>query len=251
MFIDLGLPLLPAYSEIAMDVDENAIVSANLPLATLGDIAVRLPGATAIFRELNLDYCCGGQVTLEAAASSAGIDLDEIIARLLELESADAPPSESAALDTSSLIDLIVTRYHRVHSQELPELIRLAERVEEVHRGHISVPIGLALLLRTMLGELTVHMQKEELILFPHMRQGVMEGIGQPIAVMMSEHVAHGAQIEKLKAMTGNFQPPDDGCATWRALYAGLAKFEGDLIEHIHTENNILFPRFMSGDVGP
>lgn len=233
-----------------MDADESAVVQGNLPQTTLGDIAMGLPGATAVFRALNLDYCCGGQVTLEAAAASAGLDLDQVIARLRELERDGAPASGSATLDTSSLIDRIITRYHRAHTRELPELIRLAERVEEVHRGHASVPAGLAALLRAMLGELTVHMQKEELILFPHMRQGAREGIGHPIAVMMSEHEAHGAHIQTLKALTGDFQVPGDGCATWRALYAGLASFEDDLIEHIHTENNILFPRFTSGDAG-
>jgi regulator of cell morphogenesis and NO signaling len=209
---------------------------------TLGEIAVSLPGATAVFDAVNLDYCCGGQLTLKDAATAASLDLELLIATLAKLKRVEAPTS--ADLDTPTLVDTIITRYHRVHSQELPELIRLAEKVEQVHRGHPVVPAGLAALLKHMLGELTIHMQKEELMLFPRMRNGASQELLDPISVMMVEHVEHGAHLQALKNLTNNMQTPEDGCATWRALYAGITKFAGDLVEHIHTENNILFPRF-------
>jgi regulator of cell morphogenesis and NO signaling len=155
------------------------------------------------------------------------------------------PPAEP---DTASLIDTIITRYHRVHSRELPELIQLAERVEEAHRQHPSVPAGLAALLKRMLGELTVHMQKEELMLFPRMRKGSWPGIERTITERMAEHEEQAASLRALRALTHAFQVPDDGCATWRALYAGVAKFADDLVAHVHTENDILFPRFLAGE---
>jgi regulator of cell morphogenesis and NO signaling len=150
-------------------------------------------------------------------------------------------------LDTASLIDTIITRYHRVHSRELPELIQLAERVEEVHRDHPAVPAGLASSLKRMLGELTVHMQKEELMLFPRMRKGGWPGIERTVTERMAEHAEQAASLQTLRDLTHAFRAPDDGCATWRALYAGIAKFADDLVAHVHTENDILFPRFLDG----
>jgi regulator of cell morphogenesis and NO signaling len=168
---------------------------------------------------------------------------DESLANLTDLQPDDAPPS--ADLDTRSLIDAIITRYHRVHSQELPELVRMAERVEAVHRNHPAVPAGLAALLKHMLGELAIHMQKEELMLFPRMRNGGQPGLEAPLTVMMAEHEEHGAHLQALKDLTDDMRAPEDGCATWRALYGGIAKFADDLVEHIQSENDVLFPRFL------
>lgn len=161
------------------------------------------------------------------------------------------PPSETIEaekLETPVLVDTIIERYHRTHSRELPELIEMAGRVEEVHRGHPSVPVGLAALLKRMLGELTIHMQKEELILFPLMKRGGQPGIENPIMMMMAEHEDHDALLHSISDLTHGLRVPEDGCGTWRALYAGLAKLSGDLTDHIHTENTILFPRFLEAD---
>ncbi len=211
---------------------------------TLGEIAVALPGATALFRAAKLDYCCGGQTRLKDAAVTNALDLDQLVTDLLGLrpESATSP----AAMDTKSLIDAIITRYHRVHSRELPELMALAERVEVVHRNHPAVPSGLAALLKRMLGELTMHMQKEEIVLFPQMKNGGRMPLQHPISAMMAEHKEHGTNLEELRDLTGDLRVPDDGCATWRALYSGIGKFADDLVEHIHIENNILFSRFLA-----
>jgi regulator of cell morphogenesis and NO signaling len=230
-----------------MHIGESLANPIDLAETTLGEIAVKLPGATAVFRAVNLDYCCGGQITLKAAAAAASLDLGRIVADLAKLQRDDAPTA--ADLDTASLVDSIIARYHRVHSQELPELIRLAERVEEVHRNHPSVPAGLAALLKRMFGDLTMHMQKEELMLFPRMRKGGQPGLQDPVRVMMAEHEEHGAYLQALKDLTNDLRTPEDGCATWQALYAGITKFADDLVEHIHTENNILFPRFLGNKV--
>lgn len=215
----------------------------NLEERPLGEIAVALPGATAVFREAGLDYCCGGQISLGEAAQAKSLDLAAIVAKLrgLQPESVSTPTEQ----ETAALIETIVTRYHRVHSQELPELIRLAERVETVHQGHDAVPAGLADLLKGMFGELTMHMQKEEIVLFPQMRNGATMPLQFPISAMMAEHTDHGAQVEEIKRLTHDITVPADGCRTWQALYAGLGKFIDDLIDHIHIENNILFPRFL------
>ncbi len=209
----------------------------------LGEIAASLPGATAVFRRFKLDFCCGGQVTLSVAAAAKGLSLAGLEAELETIADTSGPAPEP--LPTNELMDLIESRYHAVHRRELPELVRLARRVEAVHKDHAAVPHGLADILARMHGELESHMQKEEQILFPLMRRGGGGMVGAPITVMIAEHDDHGANLRALEVAAGNFELPDGACNTWRALYSGLRKFAGDLVEHIHTENNILFPRFL------
>jgi regulator of cell morphogenesis and NO signaling len=120
----------------------------------------------------------------------------------------------------------------------------MARRVEAVHRDHPQVPAGLGDLLEDMQEELLSHMQKEENILFPLLKTGGHPFVGQPINVMRAEHLDHGESLEKLAALTNDAQPPEGACNTWRALYAGIAQLNDDLINHIHLENNVLFPQF-------
>lgn len=144
----------------------------------------------------------------------------------------------------AALIDHILARYHEVHRAQLPELIRMARRVEAVHRDNPNVPAGLADLLETMEGELLMHMQKEEDILFPLIKSGGISSVAGPIRVMRAEHTEAGAELEKIAELTHDATPPAGACNTWRALYAGIAQFSEDLMNHIHLENNVLFPQF-------
>lgn len=208
---------------------------------SLGQIAVGLPGATAVFRRLKLDFCCGGQVSLAQAAAEKGLDAQAVLAELAGLQRSAEMPGET---DPGALVDHILSRYHEVHRQQLPELVRMARRVEAVHREHPRVPAGLADLLEAMHAELLSHMEKEEQILFPLLRAGGSDFVRQPIGIMRAEHVEHGATLEKLAAVTDDATPPADACNTWRALYAGLGQLREDLMDHIHLENNLLFPQF-------
>ena len=224
----------------------NHAATADIPTTdraqqAIGQIAVNLPGSTAVFRRLKLDFCCGGQVPLHQACDSKGLPLDAVLAELALLErTSEAPASESPEV----MIDHILTRYHAVHREQLPELIRMARRVEAVHRESPDVPHGLAEHLETMAAELLEHMDKEEQVLFPLFRRGGHPQAFQPIAVMRHEHTGHGQMLERLMALTNDATPPTGACNTWRALYAGIAQLSDDLIHHIHLENNLLFPRF-------
>ncbi len=222
-------------------VTASDIASTSFASRTLADIATKLPGATGIFRAHKLDFCCGGNVTLSEAAAKRGLSLSGVEAALLALD-----PGAKRAVPTAPapLIDHILTRYHEVHRRELPELIRLATRVEAVHREHAAVPAGLAVQLEEMRNELKSHMLKEEAILFPLMRSGGNPMIVHPIARMRDEHDEHGERLRALETLTHGLTLPDDACPTWRALYAGLRKLIDDLMEHIHLENNLLFPQF-------
>jgi regulator of cell morphogenesis and NO signaling len=151
---------------------------------------------------------------------------------------ADAPQESGA------LIDHILARYHETHRRELPELVRLARKVEAVHADHAAVPRGLGDMLQKILGEIEVHMKKEELILFPAMRRRAGGGLAVPIAQMRHDHDDENAQLRAVAELTHGFTPPADACGSWRALYQGAAKFADDFAAHIHLENDVLFPRY-------
>lgn len=210
---------------------------------TLADIARELPGATAVFRRYKLDFCCGGGQSLGEAAAEHGIDPAEIERELDALAPGQTEAPEAPLL----LIEHILTRYHETHRRELPELITLARRVEEAHAQHPEVPQGLAALLEHIADAIEQHMQKEEQILFPMIRAGMSGMVSGPIAVMEHEHVEHGERLRQLEAMTHDHTPPPDACTTWRALYAGTRKLVDDVMQHIHLENNVLFPQFGAG----
>lgn len=209
---------------------------------TLGNLACLIPGATRIFRQHKLDFCCGGNTSLRDAATRRALDADTIAEQLAALgDHANAHPdwrNEPAG----KLIEHILERFHEPHREQLPELIRLANRVEQVHGNKADCPRGLAEHLWTMQQELESHMLKEEQILFPMLQRGMKlpqsEG---PIAVMRFEHDQHGVALQRLVDLTNDITPPENACNTWRALYRGLEELRDDLMQHIHLENNILF----------
>lgn len=212
---------------------------------SVGQIAAKLAGATGVFRSFGIDFCCHGNVPLDEAAQARGVSIEAVEKALLALDVAGELPTLPE--DTAELIDHILTRYHEVHRRQVPELITLARKVEKVHAGKQGVPSGLSDMLQHALGELEVHMKKEELMLFPMMRRQGSGPLNGPIAHMRDDHVEHGELLERLTELTNDFTPPEGACGTWRALYAGAAQLKNDLVEHIHIENNILFPRFESG----
>lgn len=218
----------------------STVTAAGFADRSLGEIAARLPGASAVLRRHRLDFCCGGGARLAEAAARRGADLPAIERELAAL----APAAAEAPQDTDALIGLIEARYHAGHRRDLPELIRLARRVEAVHGDLPHAPRGLALLLEDLAGELEAHMRKEEQVLFPLMRRGGHPMIGHPIGAMRHEHDDAGAQVAAIEALTNGFAVPGGACNTWRALCVGGRHFVGELMEHIHLENNVLFPRF-------
>ncbi|WP_331346661.1 iron-sulfur cluster repair protein YtfE [Cellvibrio sp. UBA7661] len=210
---------------------------------SLGQLARSIPGATTIFHKYHLDFCCGGKKSLREAANDRDLSLDALAAELQLLQSLDSTEQEWTSVPNIELIEHILTRYHDVHRQQLPELIRLAQRVELVHGGHTECPAGLSQHLETMLQELESHMKKEEQILFPMISRGITGMAVQPIAMMRSEHDDHGAALADIEYITNGMVVPKGACNTWRALYLGLETLKTDLMNHIHLENNILFDR--------
>lgn len=206
---------------------------------SVADIAVNRPGATAVFRRFKIDYCGGGAASLASAAADCGAAADAVIAALEALAGDNQPPPQA----TGALIDYLLGRYHDVHRRQFPEAIRLARRVEVVHRGHADCPVGLSQHLAFMFDDLEVHHQKEELGVFPMMRNGDPHAAA-PIPCMEADHEDVVEQLKGLARLTHEFTPPEGACTTWRALYALCREIDIDLRDHIRLENKVLFRRF-------
>ncbi|WP_024548322.1 iron-sulfur cluster repair protein YtfE [Siccibacter turicensis] len=214
---------------------------------SLGELALSIPRASALFRQYDLDFCCGGKQTLLKAATRQNLDLEAIEAGLAALATVPLEKDWRSA-PLPEIIDHIIVRYHDRHREQLPELILQAGKVERVHANKETVPRGLTKYLTMLYEELTSHMMKEERILFPMIKQGMGSQAGGPVSVMESEHDEAGELIEVIKHTTNNVTPPEDACTTWRALYIGINEMIDDLMNHISLENNVLFPRALAGE---
>ena len=205
---------------------------------SLGQLATSIPGATSVFHQYKLDFCCGGSRTLAEVAVERGLDAAEILAKLSELQQ-QITSRDWRSAKPAELVHHILQRFHAKHREQLPELIRLARRVETVHADHPECPTGLAEHLSHMQQELESHMMKEEQILFPMLCNGFYPG--GPIHVMQHEHLQHGDALGTMLSLAHDLQLPDGACNTWTALYLGLHELKEDLMEHILLENEILF----------
>lgn len=211
------------------------------PDSTIAEIANTLPGAAEIFRRHGISFCCGGKASLSEAANQAGLPLADLTGSLQALIDAAA---QDAPQETGALIDHILTRYHDTHRTELEWLIPLAQKVEMVHGDHEEAPLGLAEALIALAEDLDSHMVKEERVLFPMMKNGGNPMIVHPIAVMRQEHEDTAALLRRIEHVSHGLTLPEGACGSWTALYTGVAKLTGDVVRHMHLENDILFPRF-------
>ncbi|ARJ40585.1 iron-sulfur cluster repair di-iron protein [Pantoea alhagi] len=220
----------------------------SLRTTSLGELVIAIPGSTALFHKYHLDFCCGGKHTLEEMAAKRHLDIEQLETELQQLTQQESSEENWRNAPLADVIKHIIDRYHNVHRQQLPDLIMMAEKVERVHGEKPDCPRGLASTLQAVWQHLSDHMMKEERVLFPMIEQGMGAHAGNPIAVMEFEHNEAGEQLEIIKSLTNNLTPPDGACTTWRALYSGTDQFIKDLMQHIHLENNLLFPRALRGE---
>lgn len=218
---------------------------------SLGDLARSIPGATAIFHQHQLDFCCGGKQSLRDAVAPLALDAESLVRQLEALGGlADAQQRDWREACVRDLTEHLVARYHERHRQQLPELVRLARRVEMVHADRPECPHGLADHLEDMQRELESHMQKEEQILFPMLNHGAPPIGLPPVEVMRFEHEQHGQALARMVELAHGLAQPRGACNTWRALLAGLRTLREDLMQHIHLENNILFEGLNASSAG-
>lgn len=229
-------------------------ITLNTPV---GEVVKNNFKAATLFQANKIDYCCNGHQTISEASKKAGIEASSLVGQLEEILKDNDPDTEYINnLELTDLADYIVKRHHSYVQRNIPFLKQNLEKIARVHgdnhpelaevRDHFFVSAG----------ELTMHMQKEELVLFPYVKimeqakksnqerpKSAFGSVSSPIASMMTEHQNEGERFEKIAELTNNYQVPEDGCTTYEVTLKQLADFEKDLHRHIHLENNILFKR--------
>jgi regulator of cell morphogenesis and NO signaling len=224
---------------------------------TVRDIALEQPTSIRVFERLGIDYCCGGRKPLAEACSERNLQFDDVLSALdSAAQSATPAGTDWAQASLRQLVAHIVATHHEYVKSELPRLAMLAEKVVNRHgdtQAHLPV---LKNILAQLDEELIHHLGKEEHILFPYITKleeaqasggavphGCFGTVAHPIEMMTSEHDAAGQMLAQIEQLTSNFTTPEGACPTYLAFYTGLKEFEQDLHQHIHLENNILFPR--------
>lgn len=220
----------------------------------VGDIVARDFRTAKIFTEYDIDFCCGGGVSIAEACQKRGINAVELAKKLGGLENS-RKDLRYAPMDPLDLITHIVNSHHRYVEENLPSLKCYLDKIEQVHGERHPELAEINRLFSAAADALTVHMKKEELILFPYiqaMEKARSEGIAlpkphfghieNPIRMMEDDHAAEGARFSQISILSQGYNPPADACQTYKVAFAMLEAFEKDLHVHIHLENNLLFP---------
>lgn len=224
---------------------------------TVGQMVAENPAAARVFEQAGIDYCCGGQRSLEEACSKAKMSFAEVAALLAKAAAARTSADRDwLTSGQAELVEHIVNTHHAYVRQELPRLTALITKVQGVHGKNHPELAPIARSFAEIANEMTMHMMKEENILFPYIvdMEKAAQGKGpqpvamfgtvqNPVRMMMQEHDSAGANLKAIRELSGDYTVPADGCTSYRVLYEALAAFEADLHQHIHLENNILFPR--------
>ncbi len=224
---------------------------------TVRDIALENPASVRVFEKYGIDYCCGGRMPLAQACANRNLNLDEVLASLDGAAGLLVPEGPDWSLESlASLATHITETHHAYIRRELPRLYELAAKVVRRHGDTRQELPAIQVKLSELGEELISHLGKEEVVLFPYISklEQYMTGNGpqprncfgsvsHPIAMMTQEHDLAGDLMGQIRKLSGNYEPPEGACPTYRAFYAGLLEFEQDLHQHIHLENNILFPR--------
>jgi regulator of cell morphogenesis and NO signaling len=215
------------------------------------------PSSIRVFEKYGIDYCCGGRKPLAEACTAGNVEIDAVLAALELAAQSSAPVSTDWAQESlESLSGHIVDTHHAYVKRELPRLAVLAQKVVNRHGATKAELPAIQSTLAELDEELTLHLAKEESILFPYVvllerasakgcpkPKGCFDSVASPIAMMTQEHDAAGSLLADIRRLTNSFTTPPDACPTYHAFYDGLKDFEKDLHQHIHLENNILFPR--------
>jgi regulator of cell morphogenesis and NO signaling len=232
---------------------------------TVRDLAVENPSATRVFEKFGIDYCCGGGKSLREACQAANVAPDKLVELL---QAADRGKSTNGNKDwksepLSELIDHIVETHHAYTREELDRLEPLLAKVCSVHGQRHPELLRIQQLFAGLSQELTMHMMKEEQVLFPYinrMEEAVLERrplmpsmfgtVQNPVQMMMHEHDSAGQVLHEMRELSAGYTAPQDACVSFQTLYRTLDEFERDLHQHIHLENNILFPRAVEMERG-
>ena len=229
----------------------------NIAVKTVREIAVESPGTTRVFEEFKIDYCCHGNTLFDEACRNAGASPDVVERKIDDLLRIDARGRLSlAALNLTELIEHIIDHHHVYTRQEMEHLTPLMTKVARKHGEHYPYLVGLKEVFQAVCDDLEPHMMREEMILFPYIKQldedlssntfaspPPFGTINNPVRIMRKEHDEVGALLVKMRFLTNDYELPGDACPSFTALYHRFEVLERDLHQHIHLENNVLFPR--------
>lgn len=223
------------------------------------DIVLAEPVYAKVFEQIGIDYCCGGNRPLADACRTAGVNLEDVTQLLKARKSSAAIEDEVTDWNKQSLTVLmnhIVQKHHTFCRTEIARLKALLDKVTHVHGDVHSELRRIQALFTELSRELLVHLLKEEQILFPQIAsmedaathrmpspQATLRPVQSPVQKLVLDHDSAGAALHEIRSLSCNYQVPADACGSYRALYEALQSFEADLHQHVHLENNILFPR--------
>ena len=223
---------------------------------TIGTIVADDFRTAAIFAELGIDFCCKGNRTIEEVCTKKGIDPEIIFEKIDKISTQPNNAIDFNTWELDLLSDYIEKKHHRYVEDKIPHLLSFLSKLEQVHGPQHPELYEIKNLFKKSADELTQHMKKEELILFPFIKKMVeanrnntpinnpgFGSVANPIAMMKEEHENEGERFEKIMQLSNNYTPPADACNTYKVTYQMLQEFEQDLHTHIHLENNILFPK--------
>jgi regulator of cell morphogenesis and NO signaling len=213
---------------------------------SVGQLVTERPSRSRVLSRLGIDFCCGGKKSLGDACREGGFDGAEVLALLQAQEEPGEAPSELATASLASICDHLEKTHHAYLKEELPRLEEMLEKVTRVHGERFPYVAEVMAIFVPFAEDLLLHLHKEERVLFPAIRRierGGHVDVAAPIGVMEREHDEAGEVLRRVRALTNDYAPPDGACNTFRALLAGLEELETDLHQHVHVENNILFPR--------
>lgn len=226
----------------------------NVP--TIGDIAAKDYRKAEVFKKLGIDFCCGGKKTTKEACEEVGITEAYLEAELLKVESSNKASQDFNKWDLDFLADYIINTHHRYVSENVEIISGLAQKVAGQHGTSAPEALEVAHVFENMAKELLEHMKKEEEMLFPYIKklvalkkqggkimQSPFGSVQNPITMMENEHEAAGEDFRLIRQATQDYVLPKDACNSFMYLYEKLKEFEDDLHQHIHLENNILFPK--------
>ncbi|QKK08588.1 MAG: iron-sulfur cluster repair di-iron protein [Planctomycetota bacterium] len=228
-------------------------MSSSPLIQTVGELVRENPARSRVFEHFSIDYCCGGKVPLREACRERGLDADRVAADLALVDAEPAPSTEDpASMGLAALADHIEATHHAYLREELPRLDFMTKKVAQVHGDAEPRLHEIRQVFVTCREELEAHMLKEERVLFPMIREleqadGAVAfhcgSLANPIEMMEHEHDSAGHAMSRFKELTDGYAPPEWACNTYRAMVDGLAAFERDMHQHVHKENNVLFPR--------
>ena len=223
----------------------------NLKDMKVGDIVTADYRAAEVFKKYGIDYCCGGNQSLDRAASEKKLDVAELELKLNHLDEVETNHQLNYKdWNPGFLCDYIVNEFHNKVYRVLPELMAYLDKIEKVHGANHPELKEIANLFALINTELPIHQHQEENVFFPAIKElentdatDAKRIINTQYAQMMEEHELVGGTMDKIKVLSKNYLVPDDGCNTYRVTYKMLEEFEDDLHTHVHIENNILFPK--------